>query len=96
MAYLQSISGSDYGKQYPLESGTVVLGRHPNCDVVLEASAVSRYHAHHLETLIRIRELQEAGVPLANIAARLNGPALKGGDNVGCCFVWFLRRVSCR
>ena len=48
MAYLQSISRQDYGKQYPLEPGTVVLGRHPNCDVVLEASAVSRYHAHLL------------------------------------------------
>lgn len=35
----------------------------------------SRYLAHHLETLIRIRELQEAGVPLAKIADGLNAAA---------------------
>jgi len=34
----------------------------------------SRYTEGHLRTLIRIRELQEAGVPLAEIAGRLHGP----------------------
>lgn len=34
----------------------------------------SRYTESHLATLIRIRELQEAGAPLAEIAGRLEGP----------------------
>lgn len=35
----------------------------------------SRYTERHLRTLIRIRELQEAGVPLAEVRGRLREPA---------------------
>lgn len=45
MAFLQSLNGSDPGHLHPLESERAVLGRHPDCDIVLDEGAVSRQHA---------------------------------------------------
>ncbi|MBX3420222.1 MAG: SpoIIE family protein phosphatase [Pirellulaceae bacterium] len=45
MAYLTAISGSGYGKRIELTKKNTVMGRHPDCDVVLESGAVSRQHA---------------------------------------------------
>jgi serine phosphatase RsbU (regulator of sigma subunit) len=43
MAYL-SISG-DGGNRFDLTESETTLGRHPDCTIVVEAGAVSRYHA---------------------------------------------------
>jgi serine phosphatase RsbU (regulator of sigma subunit) len=46
MAFLSTIS--DDGKEtdrYDLEEGETTIGRHPDCTIVVEAGAVSRYHA---------------------------------------------------
>ena len=45
MAILQEVSGPEPGRQYPLEGARTVMGRHPDCDVVIEVGAVSRHHA---------------------------------------------------
>jgi sigma-B regulation protein RsbU (phosphoserine phosphatase) len=45
MAHLTTISGPDPGKMYTLAKAKTVLGRHPDCDVVIDVGAVSRYHA---------------------------------------------------
>ena len=45
MAHLRLTSGPAAGTRYPLDTEKTVLGRHPNCDIVTDASAVSRYHA---------------------------------------------------
>ncbi len=45
MAVLRVIQGSNQGKIYSLERDSMTLGRHPNCDIVLEVQAVSREHA---------------------------------------------------
>ncbi|NQT39299.1 MAG: SpoIIE family protein phosphatase [Planctomycetes bacterium] len=45
MAVLRAIKGLQPGQIVPLEEGRTVLGRHPECDVVLEVGAVSRQHA---------------------------------------------------
>jgi len=44
MALLRTLKGSTPGEVYPL-GATVVLGRHPDCDLVLDVGAVSRQHA---------------------------------------------------
>lgn len=48
MAILQVVKGQNPGQQFPLDRPTSVLGRHPDCDVVLDVQAVSRQHARIL------------------------------------------------
>lgn len=45
MAFLEVVEGPHVGRRYPLRGDRIVLGRHPDCDVVLEVAAVSRQHA---------------------------------------------------
>jgi len=44
-AYLQIAEGPSAGRRYPLDNEKIVMGRHPDCDIVVEAGAVSRHHA---------------------------------------------------
>jgi phosphoserine phosphatase RsbU/P len=45
MAYLDALTGSALGKRYELDRLETILGRHPECHVVLDSGAVSRQHA---------------------------------------------------
>ncbi len=45
MPYLEAITGPAMGRRYPLEQNEYVMGRHPDCDIVLESGSVSRQHA---------------------------------------------------
>ncbi|HEY1603737.1 MAG TPA: SpoIIE family protein phosphatase [Pirellulales bacterium] len=49
MAVLQVLKGMAPGQQFPLEAEKAVLGRHPDCDIVLDIGAVSRQHAQILQ-----------------------------------------------
>jgi sigma-B regulation protein RsbU (phosphoserine phosphatase) len=49
MAVLQAIKGLVPGQEFPLDRECAVLGRHPECDIVLEVGAVSRQHARILK-----------------------------------------------
>jgi len=44
-AYLQVLRGVTPGSVFALKAGRNVVGRHPECDVVLDVGAVSRQHA---------------------------------------------------
>jgi len=45
MPYFDAITGPAMGRRYPLENSQYVMGRHPDCDIVLESGSVSRQHA---------------------------------------------------
>ena len=45
MSVLRVLKGLNPGQLFPLDSDSVILGRHPDCDIVLEVGAVSRQHA---------------------------------------------------
>ncbi|MGO9113446.1 MAG: SpoIIE family protein phosphatase [Thermoguttaceae bacterium] len=45
MAELRTIEGPHTGGVFPLDRESAVLGRHPDCDIVLDSGAVSRQHA---------------------------------------------------
>lgn len=45
MPYLDAITGPAMGRRYQLENSQYILGRHPECDIVLESGSVSRQHA---------------------------------------------------
>src|SRR5258708_320219 len=42
---VEVVDGPDRGKEIIRDSGTVVVGSHPNVDLILTDSSVSRYHA---------------------------------------------------
>ncbi len=47
--YLQVLAGTELGRKHSIVKDRMVLGRHPDCDIVLDSAAVSRQHA----TLVR-------------------------------------------
>jgi serine phosphatase RsbU (regulator of sigma subunit) len=49
MALLQPLVGGSPGEQIAIPGNRAVLGRHPECDIVLDAAAVSRQHAQILQ-----------------------------------------------
>lgn len=49
MAILRAIRGQNPGQVFSLDMEATVLGRHPECDIVLEVGAVSRQHARILQ-----------------------------------------------
>ena len=44
MAFLTANNGPQAGRRYELDRPESVLGRHPECDVVIDVGAVSRHH----------------------------------------------------
>ncbi len=46
MPSLQVIKGINEGSLIPLEGDRFVLGRNPDCDIVIPMTSVSREHAH--------------------------------------------------
>jgi serine phosphatase RsbU (regulator of sigma subunit)/pSer/pThr/pTyr-binding forkhead associated (FHA) protein len=49
MAFLRVLNGLNPGQVFSLDGASVVLGRHPECDIVLEVGAISRQHARIVE-----------------------------------------------
>ncbi|MBL9122917.1 MAG: SpoIIE family protein phosphatase [Planctomycetaceae bacterium] len=45
MAVLQVLKGLNPGQVFALDGEKMVLGRHPDCDIVLDVGAISRQHA---------------------------------------------------
>ncbi|OHB75791.1 MAG: hypothetical protein A2W31_08565 [Planctomycetes bacterium RBG_16_64_10] len=45
MAVLEGLQGLTPGQRFPVRGQRAVLGRHPECDIVLDSAAVSRHHA---------------------------------------------------
>lgn len=54
------VSGPDRGKEVELAAGTILLGSHPDADLVLADGTVSRYHAELalLPEGVRVRDLK--------------------------------------
>jgi phosphoserine phosphatase RsbU/P len=48
MAFLRALNGNDSGRLYRLDRENAILGRQPDCDIVLDEGAVSRKHAQIL------------------------------------------------
>lgn len=45
MAFLTAVNGATPGRRFELNSSKNVLGRHPDCNIILDGAGVSRYHA---------------------------------------------------
>jgi phosphoserine phosphatase RsbU/P len=87
MAVLEFTNGNQIGQRLSIEGERAILGRHPECDIVLDQGAVSRQHAQI--TLIDgeyvLEDLRSRNGTLVN-GQLISGPQqLCDGDEVKIC-----------
>lgn len=89
MAVLQILSGDAVGKQFPMIAERTILGRHPNCQVVLNSSVVSRQHAQVLEShgTFYIEDLRSRNGTFLNEQKISGRTELHDGDQIRLCDV---------
>ena len=74
MAFLELQSGLRSGERFQITNERTVIGRHPGCDIVIDASAVSRQHC--LVTVV-------SGEPVIEDLRSRNGTSVNGQTLVG-------------
>ena len=82
-------NGPDSGHIYRLRDGETVLGRHAECDIVLDVGAVSRYHCKVVAkgAEASIEDLASRGGTFVNEVATAASTPLKHGDQIRICDV---------
>ncbi len=87
MPYLDAVTGPAMGRRYSLDASQYILGRHPDCDIVLESGSVSRQHAKLVQsgTKYVLEDLKSRNGTFVN--GRLIGEPtpLVEGDSVRIC-----------
>ncbi|WP_437203073.1 SpoIIE family protein phosphatase [Planctomicrobium sp. SH664] len=89
MAVLQIVKGGPEGTQFPLVEDRTILGRHPNCQVVLESGVVSRHHAQILQShgTCYIEDLRSRNGTYVNDSQIAGRTELRDGDEIRLCDV---------
>ena len=92
MAVLRALQGSNPGQLFPLEGERAVLGRHPDCDIVLESGAVSRQHARIVtrEGDFFVEDLNSRNGTFVNGRAVEGRQRLEEGDQLSICDLVFV------
>ena len=99
MAFLQSgNTGANPGADewHDLNRPRTVLGRHPDCNIVIDVGAVSRYHAHILSETgaILLEDLNSRNGTFVNDRQVQGRYALRDGDVVRICDTTFTFRLN--
>ena len=88
VAFLELKSGPRSGERLTLRPGRLVIGRHPACDIIIDASAVSRQHAaitiqdgHHTT----IEDLRSRNGTVLNGRLLTAPHQLADGDQIQIC-----------
>ena len=91
MASLRVLEGLEPGREFPLEGQQWVLGRSPECDVVLEVAAVSRRHVILSEEggQFFVQDLGSRNGTYINGTRVGDRAPLKGGDQMLICDILF-------
>ena len=89
MAHLTAISGSAFGKRIELDKPSMILGRHPECDIIIEVGAVSRQHARidHLDNSFSLHDLNSRNGTYLNGQLIDRPTKLQDGDLIRICDV---------
>lgn len=96
MAFLKVIRGAIPGQILELYGERMVMGRHPNCQIVLDNAAVSRHHAQILESHghFYLEDLRSRNHTYLN-GTRVEGRAeIQDGDEIKVCDVGFRFHVQ--
>ena len=91
MAVLRALQGLEPGKLFPLEGASVVLGRHPACEIVLESGSVSRQHARilNIDGVFYLEDLHSRNGTFLNGRPITQRQVLSEDDEVGICDLSF-------
>jgi pSer/pThr/pTyr-binding forkhead associated (FHA) protein len=91
VAFLKVEKGSIPGQILELHGERMVLGRHPNCHIVLDNAAVSRQHAQILEShgQYYIEDLRSRNATLINGKPIVGRSELHDCDHISVCDVQF-------
>ena len=92
MAILRALKGLNPGQLFPLEGGVAVLGRNPDCDIVLEVGAVSRQHARilNVEGEYYVEDLNSRNGTFVNEQRVVGRQRLREDDQVRICDLVFV------
>jgi serine phosphatase RsbU (regulator of sigma subunit) len=87
MPYFDTVNGPAMGQRISLVREQYVLGRHPECDIVLESGAVSRQHAKALKTPTgyAIEDMNSRNGTFVNGELIQGATPLHDGDMVRIC-----------
>ena len=91
MAVLEMLGGKSPGKRFRIEGPRAVLGRHPDCDIVLDAGAVSRQHAQisYVDGQYVVEYLHSRNGTFVNGEQIQSPQKLQDGDRVKICDLSF-------
>lgn len=92
MAVLRAVKGLRPGQIFPLERPSAVLGRHPDCDIVLDQKSVSRQHARilRIDGKHYIEDLRSRNGTFVNDQLVHGRRLLQDGDRVRICDMEFV------
>ena len=93
---LMALSGDKCGTKYPLDQDTIRLGRHPDCEVVVDVNAVSRFHAHIVRAGDRfvIEDLESRNGTFLNGKKAVGRVPLDDNDRIKICDTLFVYRSN--
>lgn len=96
MPSLVANNGPEAGRSYELTDGEYVLGRHPDCDIVIDVGAVSRYHCKVFvdNAVSDVEDLQSRNGTFVNETLSVGRTRLVAGDQIRVCDVVFTYRVA--
>ena len=91
MAVLKAMQGLNPGQMFHLEPESAVLGRHPDCDIVLESGAVSRQHAQVtcIDGNYYVEDLRSRNGTFVNGRVIADRQLLSDGDQLAICDLLF-------
>jgi phosphoserine phosphatase RsbU/P len=91
MSLLVVESGPERGRQYPISESPLLIGRHPECHIVLELSSVSRYHAEIFQEgkQVFVKDRKSRNKTFLNNEPIEGTVPLRSGDQIRICEVAF-------
>lgn len=87
MAFMSTLDESGASQRFDLNDGETVIGRHPDCDIVVEVGAVSRFHAKivHRGNQYVLEDQGSRNGTFLNGQLITDGQPLREGDRVRIC-----------
>src|SRR5438105_15159872 len=86
-ASLLVLKGNTSGQRLPLDGDKTVLGRNPDCHVVISGTAVSRAHAHilRIQDKFFIEDIKSRNGTFVNNEQIAGRTLLKNNDKIKIC-----------